>query len=97
MIQLPVKLPSTFEDALGYPYKDNLKARWVAFYWEPCGDESEYNDGLRSGTGNPWGFLAFVQHPRVSPWLIGYDLGSSDSEPQHWLLWYRSVLVGKRF
>jgi hypothetical protein len=97
MLQLPIKLPTTFEEALGYPYKDKDKARWVAFYWEPCGDECEYNDGLRSGTGNPWGFLAFVRHHKVSPWLAGYDLGSSDEPAKHWLLCDlkdRAVFVG---
>ena len=36
--QIPVKLPWSFEDALGYP----RGFRWVAFFWEPCGDEAMF-------------------------------------------------------
>lgn len=80
--QIPVKLPEPFEEALDYPGQ----LRWVAFYWEPCGDEAVYDDGICSGDGNWDGFLQFVRHPSVAPWLSPYDLGSSDSEARHWLL-----------
>lgn len=93
--QIPVKLPESFEKALGYPGD----ARWAAFYWEPCGDEAMYDDGIYSGDGNWEGFLQFVHHPNVAPWLSSYDLGSSDSEAKHWLLCdleTREVYVGER-
>jgi len=93
--QIPVKLPESFEEALGYPGQ----LKWAAFYWEPCGDESMYDDGICSGDGNWWGFLQFVRHPNVAPWLSSYDLGSSDSEAKHWLLCNletREVYVGER-
>ena len=93
--QLPVKLPGSFEEALGYPGQ----LKWAAFYWEPCGDEAVYDDGVCSGDGNWWGFLQFVRHPSVAPWLSAYDLGSSDGEAKHWLLCdleSREVYVGER-
>ena len=93
--QIPLKLPGSFEEALGY--QGNL--RWVAFYWEPCGDEAVFDDGFCSGDGNWWGFLQFVRHPSVAPWLSPYDLGSSDSEAKHWLLCdleSREAYVGER-
>jgi hypothetical protein len=93
--QIPVKLPKSFEEALGYP--GHMK--WGAFYWEPCGDEAVYDDGQISGDGNWWGFLAFKRHPSVAPWLAAYDLGSSDSEATHWILCdleSREVYVGER-
>jgi len=95
MLQIPVKLPFSFEDALGYP----RGFRWVAFFWEPCGDEAMYDDGYCSGDGNWHGFLEFTRHPKVAPWLAGYNLGSSEDEATHWLLCdleSRDVFVGER-
>lgn len=82
MEKLPIKLPGSFEKALGY----DGKMKWVAFYWEPAGDEAAYNDGVCSADGNWFGFLKFVEHPGVMPHLQQYNLGSSDFEAEHWLL-----------
>ncbi len=93
--QIPVKLPWSFEDALGYP----RGFRWVAFFWEPCGDEAMFDDGYCSADGNWWGFLQFTRHPSVRPWLDGYNLGPSEDEATHWLLCdleSREVFVGER-
>lgn len=93
--QIPVKLPWSFEDALGYP----RGFRWVAFFWEPCGDEAMFDDGYCSTGGNWWGFLQFTRHPSVRPWLDGYNLGSSEDEATHWLLCdleSRDVFVGEK-
>lgn len=93
--QIPVTLPQSFEEALGYP----RGFRWVAFYWEPCGDEAMFNDGFCCADGNWWGYKQFVDHPSVAPWLSPYDLGSSDGEAKHWLLCdleSREVYVGER-
>ncbi len=93
--QIPVNLPWSFEDALGYP----RGFRWVAFFWEPCGDEAMFDDGYCSADGNWWGFLQFTRHPSVRPWLDGYNLGSSEDEATHWLLCdlgSRDVFVGER-
>ncbi len=56
--------------AIGY----SGDARYVAFNWTPFGDEAEYFDGRRSATGNWQAFLAYIQHPAVSPLLESYDL-----------------------
>lgn len=82
MRQIPIKLPLAFEEALGY----SRGLKWAAFYWEPCGDEAMFYDGLCSADCNWAGFLAFVRHPKVKPWLADYDFGSSDTEAKHWLL-----------
>jgi hypothetical protein len=79
-LQTPV--PPMLAQAIGY--KGN--ARYVAFHWTPYGDEAEYYDGRISSTGNWQAFLAYIQHPAVSPFLIEYDLGSSDSEAKHALI-----------
>jgi hypothetical protein len=93
--QIPVELPFSFEDALGYP----KGFKWVAFFWEPCGDEAVYDDGYCSADGNWKGFQRFVEHPKVQPWLAGCNLGSSEDEATHWLLCdleTRTVFVGER-
>ena len=54
--------------------------------WTPFGDEVDYSDGQVSATGNWQAFLAYIEHPAVSPFLEGYDLGSSESEAKHALL-----------
>jgi hypothetical protein len=82
MVKLPIKLPRSFEKALGY----GGKMRWVAFYWTPAGDEAVYDDGFCSGDGNWHGFLSFVDHAQLMPHLQQYNLGSSDFEAEHWLL-----------
>jgi hypothetical protein len=68
--------------AIGY----SGDARYVAFNWTPFGDETEYFDGRRSATGNWQAFLAYIQHPAVSPLLESYDLGSSESEAKYSLI-----------
>jgi len=93
--QIQIKLPWSFEEALGYP----RGFRWVAFFWEPCGDEAMFDDGYCSTDCNWWGFYQFVYHPSVRPWLTGCDLGSSEDEATHWLLCDlegRDVFVGER-
>jgi hypothetical protein len=81
-VRLSVPVPPRLARAIGYLGE----ARWVAFHWEPCGDESFYDDGRGSGTGSPWAYLAFVRHPVVAPEIAPYDLGSSDSEARECLL-----------
>lgn len=71
-----------FVEAFGY----RGNARFVAFYWVPAGDEVTYDDGTRSGTGDPWAFLAYRRHRAVQPELSRYNLGSSDCEADDWLI-----------
>jgi hypothetical protein len=74
--------------AIGY----HGEGRFVSFHWTPYGDEADYSDGRISATGNWQAFLAYIQHPAVSPFLKEYDLGSSDSEAKHTLILDRDKL-----
>jgi hypothetical protein len=81
-VRLNIPVPPGLAQAIGY----RGEARWVAFHWESCGDESFYDDGRNSGTGSPWAYLAFVRHPVVAAEIAPYDLGSSDSEARECLV-----------
>ena len=85
---LRVPVPPMLARAIGY----KGDARYVAFNWTPYGDEAEYFDGRRSATGNWQAFLAYIQHPAVSPLFENYDFGSSDSEAKHSLILDREKL-----
>ncbi|HZC02758.1 MAG TPA: hypothetical protein VE844_15805 [Gammaproteobacteria bacterium] len=85
---LPAPVPPILAQAIGY----TGGARFVAFNWTPYGDKAEYFDGRRSATGNWQAFLAYIQHPVVSPLLEEYDLGSSESEAKHCLVLDREKL-----
>lgn len=81
-VRLSVPVPPNLATVAGYLGK----ARHVAFWWEPCGDEVYYSDGQLSGTGNSNAFLAWMRHPTVGPRLRDYDLGSSEESGTHALL-----------
>ena len=75
-------VPPMLEKAIGY----NGEARFVSFRWTPGGDEADYDDGQRGGTGNWQGFLAYTHHPIISPLISDYDLGSSEAQAKHTLI-----------
>jgi hypothetical protein len=79
---LHVPVPPMLAEAIGY----KGEARFVSFQWTPYGDEADYSDGWLSGTGNWQAFLAYIQHPVVSPFLQRYDFGSSENEASHALI-----------
>jgi hypothetical protein len=82
-------VPPMLEEAIGYgtTFMGNLPMmRYVAFYWERCGDEVIFDDGATSATGNWHQFLLYVQHRRIRPHLRTYDFGSSEDEPVHYLI-----------
>jgi hypothetical protein len=81
-ICLNLLVPPKFEAALGY----EGDARFVAFYWEPAGDELMYTNGQISANGEyaPW--ILWRRHIATAPTLFGYDFGSSDTPARHWLL-----------
>src|ERR671932_159314 len=85
---LKAPVPPMLAKAIGY----TGNTRYIAFKWTPYGDEAEYFDGRMSATGNWQAFLAYIQHPAVSPLLQDYDLGSSDSEARHALVLDRKKL-----
>src|SRR5512143_2300555 len=79
-----IPVPHMLEAALGYAGD----SRYVAFWWEPAGDELGWDDGRSStvGAANWYAWLMFVQHPSVEPYLLPYELGSSDTEALHALV-----------
>jgi hypothetical protein len=79
---LNVPVPPMLATAIGY----KGEARYISFHWTPSGDETYYSDGRISTTGNWQAYLAYIQHPAVSPYLKDYDFGSSDSEAEHALI-----------
>ena len=79
---LPIPVPPSLGGALGY----GGEAPYLALWWEAAGDEAMWSDG-RTTSGGWWhGFLAYVQHPRVEPYLAPYDLGSREEPAAHYLL-----------
>jgi hypothetical protein len=83
-----VPVPPLLAKAIGY----TGRAHYVAFHWTPYGDEAKYFDGRVSGTGNWQAFLAYTQHPAVSPSLKDYDLGKSDTDAKHVLILDQAIL-----
>lgn len=90
---LALPVPPMLEEALGY----TGPSRWVAFYWQPGGDELMYADGAVSTDGSWHAWLTFTHHPRVAPALAPYHLGNSEEDAVHWLLLdreTRTLMVG---
>jgi hypothetical protein len=86
MLQLNIPVPPAplLEQAVGYQNYRN--ARFLALWWEPCGDEVMVSDGLVTFTGLWSRYLAYMQHSVVHPHLVAYNLGSSDCPADHHLL-----------
>src|SRR4051794_27277152 len=86
LLRAPFSLSADFLPAFGY----RGGRRLVGLYWEPCGDEACYDDGVSSACGlcDNWLYLGFIRQPQVSRWLDenGINLGSSDEAAQHWLV-----------
>ncbi len=78
LIPIPIPVPPAplLEHAVGYA--DDRAARYLALWWEPCGDEAMVSDGFVTFTGHWPGYLAFVQHRHVFHHLAACPLGSSD-------------------
>lgn len=79
---LDVPIPPNLAHIAGYPGQ----AQFVAFWWEPCGDEVYFSDGQMSGTGNSYAFLTWRHHPNVSFHIDQWDIGSSEELGTHALL-----------
>jgi hypothetical protein len=67
-------------------YQNERSARYMALWWEPCGDEVMVSDGYVSFTGHWPGYLAFIQHRRIYPQLVGLNLGSSEENADYHLV-----------
>lgn len=85
-MKAPFRLPDGWLQAFGY----HGSRRFVALYWEPCGDESCFNDGVHSACGmsDNWLYLAYKRQPHVLAWLDVNDIRMGDSErsARHWLV-----------
>ena len=81
---IPVPPSPVLEQAVGY--ENNKGARYLALWWEPGGDEAMVSDGYITFTGHWPGYLAYVHHPSVYPYLVTYNLGSSDDLAEYRLV-----------
>jgi hypothetical protein len=83
MERLSVPVPPNLEAAFGYDGGD--AARYVAFYWEPCGDELAFDDGRYGVVGANWeAWLGFLGHPAVSPALTCPSCGGLGANCACW-------------
>jgi hypothetical protein len=82
LIPLPIPVPPSLAGALGY----GGEARYLAIWWKAAADEAMWSDGRTTTDGWWQGFLAYVQHPRVEPYLEPYDLISSEEPEAYYLL-----------
>jgi hypothetical protein len=84
LLPIPVPPAPLLERAVGY--QNERSARYMALWWEPCGDEVMVSDGYVSFTGHWPGYLAFIQHRRIYPQLVGLNLGSSEENADYHLV-----------
>ena len=86
MLKAPFRLEEGWLRRFGYPGM----RRFVALYWEPCGDEACYDDGVSDASGlcDNWLYLGFIHQQHVYRWLDvhGINLGNSDETARHWLV-----------
>lgn len=86
LLKVPFELPPDFLGRFGY----HRGRRFVALYWEPCGDESCYDDGVADACGltDNWLFAGFVFRPDVAEWFgrNRLHLGNSEEAATDWLL-----------
>lgn len=75
--------PAEFWPALGY----EGEARYVAIYWEQCGDEAAWADGRQAFAGAHWpSYLALLRHNFSPQHPYHYLLGASDATAVFWLV-----------
>ena len=83
-LNIPVPPAPILEQAVGYRNYRNV--RFLALWWEPCGDEAMVSDGLVTFTGLWPGYLAYVQHRAAHSQLAAYNLGSSEDPAEYRLV-----------
>ena len=84
LLSIPLPPVPILERAIGY--KNDREVRFLALWWEPCGDELMVSDGFMTFTGNWSGYLAYVHHKKIYPYLKAYNLGSSDESAEYHLV-----------
>ena len=84
LLSIPVPPAPVLEQAVGY--KNERDVRYLSLWWEPCGDEVMASDGFVTFTGNWSGYLAYVHHKKIYPYLKLYNLGSSDDPAEYHLV-----------
>ena len=86
MLKAPFRLEDGWLRRFGYPGE----RLFVGLYWEPCGDEACYDDGVSYACGmcDNWLYLDFIHRADVRRWLDEHslNLGNSDEAAQHWLV-----------
>jgi hypothetical protein len=82
LLPLSIPVPPSLAEALGYGGEE----RFLALWWEAAADAIMWSDGRTTTSGWRHGFLAYVQHPQVEPYLAPYDLGSREAPAAHYLL-----------
>ena len=86
MVKAPFRLPPGWLLRFGYPGGQ----RFVGLYWDPCGDEACYDDGMSSACGmsDNWLYLGFIHQQHIHRWLEEHSvhLGNSDEPARHWLV-----------
>jgi hypothetical protein len=85
-----LKAPFRLEDGWLRRFGSPGERRFVGLYWEPCGDEACYDDGVSYACGmcDNWLYLDFIHQQHVLRWLEdhGLHLGNSDEPARHWLV-----------
>ena len=79
---LNILIPPVLETLLEYHHS----RRWVAFYWSVAQDELCFNDGIVTGIGDWAAWLMLMEHPKIAPKLVTYQLGKFRETVQHWLV-----------
>jgi hypothetical protein len=86
MLEAPFRLEDGWLRRFGHPGG----RRFVGLYWEPCGDEACYDDGVSYACGlcDNGLYLAFIHQADMRRWLDenGLNLGNSDEPARHWLV-----------
>ena len=92
-----MNIPPEFREHLGAEWLDGRlervgypgKARYIAFWWEPIGDELAYADSDGNAAAGTLDHRPWIEHV-VQAIAVRCDLGSSDDLGADVLIWSRS-------
>lgn len=83
-----VPVPPKLEAALAV---DDLAGDQIGIWWDVCYQTVRCFDGHLEGDGSLLGWLSYVQHDRVAPFLEPYALGQAGERASHCLMLDRAV------